>query len=262
MIRYFVTLAYKGTAYHGWQTQPNALSVQQVLEERLSLKLRQPIKLTGAGRTDTGVHASFYMAHFDSTTPLSNRQTLIRSINSFLPHDIKIFDIVPVKPDAHARFDAQSRTYHYFFATAPSPFLHEYVWQLPYIPDLQLLQTTLKMLEGRHDFEAFSKKDKSAKTSICTITDTLVAKTTFGFYIKITADRFLRNMVRAIVGTLIHISKNNLPPHHILEVLESKNRSQAASSAPPQGLFFTGVDYPEHIFVEQKPNPIKNFLLP
>ncbi len=262
MTRYFVSLAYKGTAYHGWQIQQNALTVQQILEERMSLKLRQKITLTGAGRTDTGVHASYYIAHFDSNEELKNKPQLIHSINSFLPGDIKIFDIVKVIPSAHARFDAISRTYHYFFATMPTPFLNDYAWALNFNPDLKRLQESLDMIKGRHDFEAFSKKDKSAKTSICDIKEASVHKTTYGFYIKITADRFLRNMVRAIVGTLIHISKNNLPATHILEVLETKDRSKAASSAPPQGLFFTNVDYPEQIFAEYKPAQIKNFLLP
>jgi len=260
MARYFVSLAYKGTQYNGWQVQPNAITVQQVLEEKLSLKLRQKINLTGAGRTDTGVHASFYIAHFDIPTVLNDYATLIHGINSFLPHDIKIFQIAKVKDDAHARFDALNRTYHYFFATSPNPFLKDFVWQLPYHPDLGKIEETLHLLNGIHDFEAFSKKDKSAKTSICNILETQVVKTRYGFYIKIKADRFLRNMVRAIVGTVLHIEKNNYAPEIIIDILSSRNRSQAASSAPPQGLFFTGVEYPANIYEEKPLQHIKNFL--
>ena len=261
MHRYFITLAYKGSNYHGWQKQKNSISVQQILEERISLKLREKIELTGAGRTDTGVHASFYVAHFDLNKKISEKQMLINSINSFLPNDIKIYDIKEVTSNAHARYSALSRTYHYFFTTLHTPFLNDYVWHINFLPDLNLLQEALNFLLGKHDFEAFSKKDKSAKTSVCNIFEAKVQRTYFGFYIKIKADRFLRNMVRAIVGTIYEIAKKELKANHIIKVLESKDRSQAASSAPAQGLFFTNVEYPDNIFLEEKITPIKNFLL-
>ncbi len=261
-MKYFVSLAYNGTKYHGWQQQINADSVQETLEKHMSIKLKEPIKLTGAGRTDTGVHASYFVASFEAKNNNLNNKEIIHQLNRFLPPDISIFQIVKVIPKANARFDAISRTYHYFFTTYKNAFLMPYTYHVYFPVNLDKMNETLEYLKGEHNFEAFSKKDKTAKTSICNVMETLCNPTDYGFYIKIKANRFLRNMVRAIVGTVLEMEKQQLHPNHIMEILNSQDRAKAGSSAPAQGLFLTNIEYPNNIFVEEKLlPPQKHFLV-
>lgn len=261
MSSYFISLSYNGKNYNGWQSQKNSTGIQQVIEEKMSLKLRQPIKLTGAGRTDTGVHASFYVASFDIENPLENTTWAVKELNAFLPKDIAIHQIVRVKDGANARYDAVKRTYHYFVSTSKNPFLQDFTHRIFYPVDLERINRSLSYLKGTHEFDSFEKKHGSAKTTVCKVYEAECNPAPFGFYIKITANRFLRNMVRSIVGTVLKIEKENLAPEHILEVMEAKDRSSAGESVPACGLFLTNIEYPEDIFINEPIKPLKNFLL-
>ncbi len=246
-MRYFLELAYDGTNYHGWQNQPNALSVQEVLEKSLSLLLSQSITITGAGRTDSGVHAKQMFAHFDSEQVLD--KPFIHRINRFLPNDIAITDIFPVKDDAHARFDATSRRYEYYLSLKKNPFHYPSSWQFSKIDlEIDLMNEAAKVLETYTDFTSFSKLHTDVKTNNCTIFKAewhYVEPHLFCF--EIVADRFLRNMVRAIVGTLVDVGKKKISLEQFKTIIESKNRNKAGVSAPAKGLFLAEIHYPTTI---------------
>lgn len=246
--RFFLEFSYAGTAYHGWQRQPNALSVQEVMEEALALLLKQQTPLTAAGRTDTGVHAKQMFAHFDADT--TDLEQLIFRLNQFLPNDIAVIRIREVKPRAHARFDALSRTYEYHLNNFKSPFVQGMSYGLYQPLDVEQMNKAASILLEYEDFECFSKAHTDVKTFLCTISKAVWGKSETGLVFTITANRFLRNMVRAIVGTLIEIGlgKKNIQEMH--SVIESKNRSLAGYSVPAEGLFLTHIEYPNSIYLE------------
>ena len=246
--RFFLEFSYAGTAYHGWQRQPNALSVQEVMEEALALLLKQQTPLTAAGRTDTGVHAKQMFAHFDTDT--TDLEQLIFRLNQFLPNDIAVIRIREVKPRAHARFDALSRTYEYHLNNFKSPFVQGMSYGLYQPLDVEQMNKAASILLEYEDFECFSKAHTDVKTFLCTISKAVWGKSETGLVFTITANRFLRNMVRAIVGTLIEIGlgKKNIQEMHT--VIESKNRSLAGYSVPAEGLFLTHIEYPNSIYLK------------
>ncbi|MDB5000178.1 MAG: tRNA pseudouridine(38,39,40) synthase TruA [Mucilaginibacter sp.] len=240
--RYFIELAYDGTSYHGWQVQQNALSVQELLNKALSTLLRQPIETIGCGRTDTGVHAKEYFAHFDGPQPTEGTVNL-RGLNALLPHDIAIKSIIPVHADAHARFDATLRSYEYHIHFEKNPFLNGYSWLLRDRPNLELMNKAAAIIMEYIDFSCFSKSNTQVKTNNCKIAKAVWEQTENGIMFKISADRFLRNMVRAIVGTLLLVGKGEMQPEEIRDIIESKNRSNAGMSVPACGLYLTEVKY-------------------
>jgi tRNA pseudouridine38-40 synthase len=240
--RYFIELAYDGTSYHGWQVQQNALSVQELLNKALSTLLRQPIETIGCGRTDTGVHAKEYFAHFDGPQPTEGIVNL-RGLNALLPHDIAIKRIIPVHADAHARFDATLRSYEYHIHFEKNPFLNGYSWLLRDRPNLELMNKAAAIIMEYIDFSCFSKSNTQVKTNNCKIAKAVWEQTENGIMFKISADRFLRNMVRAIVGTLLLVGKGEMQPEEIRDIIESKNRSNAGMSVPACGLYLTEVKY-------------------
>lgn len=248
--RYFIELAYDGTAYHGWQVQQNAHSVQAALNKALATILRQPIETTGCGRTDTGVHAREFFAHFDAPQPpeggvsaLESTPFIGRGLNAILPPDIAIKNILPVHEDAHARFDATLRSYQYHIHFNKDPFLRGYSWQVRDVPDLELMNQAAAMIMDYIDFSCFSKSNTQVKTNNCKISRAEWVQTEQGMVFHISADRFLRNMVRAIVGTLMMVGKGEIPPEAVREIIESKNRSNAGMSVPACGLYLTEVKY-------------------
>jgi tRNA pseudouridine38-40 synthase len=249
--RFFLEIAYDGTAYHGWQIQPNAIAVQEKLNHALFTFLREEIETIGAGRTDTGVHAKQLYIHFDSENNVltENPFRAIQGINSLLPYDISVQRIIPVAADAHARFDATERSYEYHLHSHKNPFLINKSWLLRDVPDLAKMNEAAKYLLGTKDFECFSKSNTQVFTNICTIKEAKWEQSGEHFVFHVTADRFLRNMVRAIVGTLLEIGVKGKPISYIQEVLESKSRSKAGVSVPAHGLYLTRVIYP---YIEEK----------
>jgi tRNA pseudouridine38-40 synthase len=244
--RFFIELAYDGTNYHGWQSQHNAVSVQEVLNKALSTVLREPIETLGCGRTDAGVHAKEFFAHFDLVdgSSLMDHGSFLRSINSFLPYGIAIKNIIPVDADAHARFDATLRSYEYHIHFNKDPFKHNYSWLLRDVPDVQLMDEAAKIMMEYIDFSCFSKSNTQVKTNNCKISRAEWIKLGDSIIFKISADRFLRNMVRAIVGTLIMVGRKEMKPEDIRDIIQSKNRSNAGISVPACGLYLTEVKYP------------------
>ncbi|MDR0660705.1 MAG: tRNA pseudouridine(38-40) synthase TruA [Prevotellaceae bacterium] len=250
MPRYFIQLSYNGAAYHGWQVQENANSVQAELNKALFTYLREPIETIGAGRTDTGVHAKFYLAHFDSMNKEldSNIPHLLYKLNCLLPEDISVFGLKKMHSDAHARFDATARTYKYYICKTKNPFFNEFAYSL-YIPlDINAMNKAAQLLFGYTDFTSFSKLHTDVKTNNCKITFaewTEEADNTLVF--TITADRFLRNMVRAIVGSLLDVGKGKISIEEFRKIIEQKDRGKTGMSAPAKGLFLTNISYPYDI---------------
>ncbi len=255
-MRYFIEFAYNGTAYHGWQKQHNVPSVQQALEEALSLLLRRSIETTGAGRTDTGVHASQAFAHFDGPE-IHDREDLVYRLNAVLPRDIAVRRIIPLHDDAHARFDARRRTYYYFIHTRKEVFLENLSWQFAPALDFDKMNRAASVLPLYNDFECFSKVDTDVHSFICRITHARWERTPNGLKFTITADRFLRNMVRAIVGTLIDIGRGRIPEDALERIIESRDRCQAGFSAPAHGLYLAEIQY-DYI---DNPSPDRNGVL-
>lgn len=244
--RFFIEIAYDGSAYHGWQVQPNAISVQEKLNNALKTFLRTDIETIGAGRTDTGVHAKQLYVHFDSESSLFSAfpEKAKQSLNALLPYDIAVKRIIPVHADAHARFDATSRSYEYHMHIYKNPFLINKSWQLREVPNVDKMNEAAEKLLGTKDFSCFSKSNTQVHTNICTITEAKWVQQDDRILFKVTADRFLRNMVRAIVGTLLKIGQEGTPISYLEEVLNSKNRSMAGTSVPAHGLYLTKVIYP------------------
>ncbi len=245
--RYFIELSFVGTHYHGWQIQKNAHSVQAELNKALSTLMQQEISTLGAGRTDTGVHAKQFFAHFDATK-IGSPEDLKRwafQLNCMLPKDISIHRIFPVAPDAHARFDATSRTYKYYITQKKDPFLEEFACFLYGKLDMQKMNDAAKTLKNYNDFSAFSKSRTQVKTNDCIITYAEWKKDKHGRMVfTITANRFLRNMVRAIVGTLIDIGQSKLEVEDLHRIIEGKKRSAAGESMPACGLYLVEIEYP------------------
>lgn len=244
-MRYFMQLSYNGAPFHGWQTQPNAVSVQSVIEDTLSRFMRHSVRITGAGRTDTGVNASMMMAHFDTDAPIADIDATVRALNSMIGRDIAIQRIFPVHTDAHARFDATSRTYRYYVHTSKSPFLYPLSWQAPSALDFELMNQAAEILLSVSDFTSFAKLHSDAKTNICHVTHARwepIGESRYMFVI--TADRFLRNMVRAVVGTLVDVGRHKLSLDGFRRVIDSRDRCAAGTSMPPYPLFLHEVTYP------------------
>lgn len=251
-MRYFIFLEFDGTAYSGWQIQPHSPSVQQTLEESLFLFLREKVSVTGAGRTDAGVHAQEMVAHFDLESP-QDPSWMKNKLNGILPPDIAVHDIVPVKLDAHARFDAVSRTYKYYVSLEKSAFHREYSWYLVNEPDFNLMNRAAELLLSTVDFTSFSKLHTDTKTNDCRVTLAEWSRLDDGRWVfTITADRFLRNMVRAIVGTLMEVGRGRMDIDGFRDVIQSKDRCSAGDSAPAQGLFLHKIEYPENLFLTQE----------
>ncbi len=247
--RYFIYLSYKGTAYHGWQIQPNGISVQEVLTKALSTVLRTEIEIVGAGRTDTGVHAKLMVAHFDSETEIPNLLSLVLKLNSLLPPDIAIHNIVEVKPDAHARFDAVSRTYKYHVITTKNVFKNELATRFNENIDFNLMNQAAATLLKYSDFTSFSKLHTDVKTNNCVVTLAEWTQTDEEWVFTIQADRFLRNMVRAVVGTLLEVGRHRMTVEEFKAVIEAKDRCKAGVSVPAHGLYLVDVKYPKEIFM-------------
>ena len=232
MPRYFIRMRYNGSAYHGWQIQQNAYSVQQATNEALSKVFRQHIETTGCGRTDTGVHAEEFYAHFDTNGHLENIQGLLGNLAALKLPGIDFREISEVSPQAHARFDAISRTYEYRITRERNPFLENLAYYVYGHLDTALMNEMAQQLIGRKDFGAFAKSGTQVKTNICTIIEAVWEEKNELLIFRITADRFLRNMVRAIVGTLLEAGQGKRKPENLMEVLESKSRSNAGMSVP------------------------------
>lgn len=290
-MRYFIYLQYDGTAYHGWQTQPNAVSVQETIEQKLSMLLNRDIFIIGAGRTDAGVHARLMIAHFEisdidgtgsqkpettgraegnadrkpkgsknpaaaiqkkesSAILLTDTALLTRRLNQVLPNDIAIQNIVPVRAEAHARFSPISRTYRYYITTDKSPFNRQYAYHVYWQLDVDKMNEAARCLFNFTDFTSFSKLHTDVKTNNCHIMEAHWEETAPGHLVfTIKADRFLRNMVRAIVGTLILVGRGKLSVEQFCRTIEQKNRCSAGDSAPAQALFLEDIEYPEEIFI-------------
>ena len=243
-MRYFIWFSYDGTRYHGWQLQPNGITVQSELQRCLSLLLRQDISVTGAGRTDTGVHARQMAAHFDIDELPMNPQDLTYKLNGLLPQDIAVDRIVPVADDMHARFSAKWRTYHYYVYTQKDPFQRHYSLELHYQLDYELMNAAGCILVETNDFRAFCKAGSDAKTTICHVTHAQWHQTSpTSWYFEITANRFLRNMVRAVVGTLIEVGRGKMSLEEFRQVVEGGRRTQAGESMPAKALFLEKVEY-------------------
>jgi tRNA pseudouridine38-40 synthase len=244
--RYFIELAYNGTNYHGWQVQENAISVQELLNKALTTILREPAETIGCGRTDTGVHARQLYAHFDSESLVNSKQSLLKvvdSLNAILPETIAVKRIIPVHADAHARFDAVSRSYEYHVHFEKDPFKINKSWQLRDKPDIALMNAAAKIIMEHTDFSCFSKSNTQTFTNNCKISQAEWIYSEHCLVFHISADRFLRNMVRAIVGTLMLVGKKEIEPEELRTIIESKNRSNAGVSVPACGLYLTEVKY-------------------
>ncbi len=245
--RYFIELSFDGGAYHGWQTQPNAVTVQELLDRALGTILRQPTASVGCGRTDTGVHATQLYAHFDveNDKETSQPKQFLHRLNALLPHDIAAKRLIAVDTDAHARFDAIKRSYEYHLHFEKNPFLYGRSWQLRDVPDVAAMNEAAKILFEYEDFSCFSKSNTQVHTNICRISRAewlWVDDRQLVFHIS--ANRFLRNMVRAIVGTLMEIGRGERSPDHLHTVIASKDRAKAGTSVPACGLYLTEVVYP------------------
>lgn len=243
-MRYFITLSYDGTRFHGWQVQPNGISVQGELQRALGLLLRQEVSVTGAGRTDTGVHASMMVAHFDLDKPLDDPAQLTYKLNRLLPQDIAVQRVEPVADDMHARFSATSRTYYYYIHTVKSPFLRHYSCELHYPLDFARMNEAAALLVQYDDFGAFCKSHADVKTTLCRVTRAEWVPVGDGQWrFEITANRFLRNMVRAVVGTLIDVGRGRLSLEGFRQVIEGRRRTEAGESMPGNALFLTHITY-------------------
>ena len=244
-MRYRLCLAYHGAGYHGWQRQPNAVTVQEVLERSLSQLFQQEIEVTGAGRTDTGVHARFYVAHFDATGLPMPVERLLYVLNGILPRDIVIFHIEETASTFHARFDATRRTYEYWLVRRKDPFLSDGALLYTSPLNLSLLQTGASLLLAYEDFASFCKTGTDVHTTFCHLFLSEWEVRDKVWIYRISADRFLRNMVRAIVGTLLDLGRGKITLSQFQEIIESRRRGRAGASAPPQGLYLVDVSYPE-----------------
>ncbi len=247
-MRYFVSFSYFGKHYHGWQKQPNAITVQEILEDALSRLLGESILIIGAGRTDTGVHAKQMCAHFDFSI-LTDLDHLTYRLNAFLPKDIAVQSIVKVKDEAHVRFDATARTYEYWIVQDKNPFYLYHAYYVKHPLAIEKMNEAAQVLLGYKDFQCFSKSNTEVRTFLCDVREAHWTKKEEVLVFTITADRFLRNMVRAIVGTLLDVGSGKTDIEAVKAIIKSKNRRKAGTSAPAKGLYLTKVLYPENIFI-------------
>jgi tRNA pseudouridine38-40 synthase len=255
--RYFLRLSFNGESFHGWQSQHNAPSIQSTLREALSVVLRQAVEVTGAGRTDAGVHAREFFAHFDHSVELSvtEKTELVYHLNGYLPDAIAVEAILPVRADAHARFSAISRTYQYFITRKKDPFRQDFSWYYPGKLDTGLMNSGADILRQNTDFTSFAKLPMETKTNICHVKLAMWEEEDPLLVFTITADRFLRNMVRAVVGTLVELGRGKISPEDLNRIILAKDRSAAGYSVPANGLVLVSVKYPEEIFSETPDDP-------
>lgn len=247
MFKYLITIAYNGTHFHGWQIQPNATTVQETLENALGIILRNKISLIGAGRTDTGVHAAFFTAHFTTDTQIDKPQKIIKAANQIMKKNIVIFDLFEVNDNFNSRFDAISRTYKYFIAKYKNPFVEDYFCLIKYNLNINLMNQAAKILTNYSNFKSFEKAHSNNKTSICKITKAQWHEQKNTLIFTITANRFLRNMVRSIVGTMIDIGQQKITIKRFKEIIELKDRTKAGKSAEAKALFLTDIQYSNEI---------------
>jgi len=247
--RYFIFLSYKGTAYHGWQVQPNGITVQQVLDEALKVITGEDVTTTGAGRTDTGVHALIFCASFDSNqNDLDTRKNFLYRLNRYLPEDISVSSIRKVSGEASARFSAISRTYTYYIIRKKDPFSEDSAWYIHGDMDTGAMNEAAGLLMKHTDFTSFSRLHSDVKTNNCRVSRAEWTEKDNYLVFNITADRFLRNMVRAIVGTMADIGKKKISVEGFEKIILTRDRSAAGKSAPAKGLFLSGIEYPDDIF--------------
>ncbi len=247
-MRYFIKLAYNGSSFHGWQSQPNALGVQQVIEDGLSTLLRSRTPITGAGRTDTGVNARIMYAHFDTEEVITDKGKLVLALNRLCGKNIAVYDLFEVDNDSHARFDASEREYRYFITFKKSPFL-PFSWFSPSDLNIEKMNEAANILLNTKDFTSFAKLHSDTKTNICDVrkAEWRIWENDFdipGIFFIITADRFLRNMVRAIVGTLVDVGRGKISLDGFKDIIEAKDRCAAGTSMPPEALFLWNIRYP------------------
>lgn len=256
-MRYFLKLSYNGKPFHGWQSQPNALGVQQTIEEALSIVARLPVTIVGAGRTDSGVHARRMYAHFDLKEPVQDKKRFLLSLNRLVGKDISIEDLIEVDDSAHARFDASERTYKYFVTYSKSPFIHPFSWRSPSRLDIQPMNEAAMFLTEISDFTSFAKLHSDSKTNICDVRRAEWEEIYVDIYgnipdgdhndgivFTISADRFLRNMVRSIVGTLVDVGRRKISVDDFKEIVSRKDRCAAGTSMPGEALFLWDIKYP------------------
>lgn len=249
-MRWFLDISYRGAAFHGWQIQPGDITVQETVEKAISTLARRPVAVTGAGRTDAGVNARRMVAHVELDVAPNDR--FLRAIDSMCGPDIAIRGVRRVRDDAHARFDATERTYRYFATTAKNPFARGLAWKAPATLDFDAMNEAAGLLLGRRDFTSFAKLHGNAKTNICDLRRAQWHRIDGDtWYFEIAADRFLRNMVRAVVGTLADVGRGKMRPSDILEVLERRDRCAAGTSMPAEALFLWDVEYPTEIYIDE-----------
>ena len=251
-MRYFIKISFTGTGYHGWQSQANAdKTIQQLCVKAMEKILRHPVSLQGAGRTDAGVHAEEMFAHFDTDKEdlVSKKETWLYKFNSVIPFSIAFTDIIAVKPEAHARFDAVSRTYKYVITTQKDPFLIDFAYHFPHKLNVKKMNEAARLLKEYKEFSSFKKTHTQNKTDICTIKHAHWEKQDEKLIFTITADRFLRNMVRAIVGTMINVGNGRCTVEDFCRIIENKNRSRAGASVPACGLYITKIEYKARVFL-------------
>lgn len=256
-MRYFIQFSYRGSDFHGSQVQPNGVTVQEVLENALQTLLRHEVRLTFAGRTDAGVHALKMVAHFDEEACWNEeeRRTVCHRLNGLLPQAIAVRELVPVTDEAHARFSAQSRTYRYFLTTRKEPFMSDRAARVTETLDFEAMNRAASRMLGTHDFQSFCRSHAASKTTVCTVSRAEWSRRTaedegleYEYVFTITADRFLRNMVRAVVGTLLDVGRGKMSETDFQAVVDARNRCAAGQSAPAEGLFLTDIVYPAALF--------------
>lgn len=257
--RYFIEFAYNGKTFHGWQIQPNAITVQEELNRAFSVLLGEQVNLVGAGRTDTGVHAAHFVAHMDVTIPILKPDEMVFKVNRYLQGGIHIDSIIEVASDLHARFSAISRTYNYIISRKRSVFLEDFTWYLPQEMDFDKMCEASGCLSEFKDFTSFARLHADNKTNDCIIALAGWKRYSDFWVFEIKADRFLRNMVRAIVGTLVDVGKGKIRQDEFRRIILNKDRSLAGQSAPAQGLFLTHVEYPRDGFISSPKSPFYNF---
>ena len=250
-LRYFIELSYKGTNYHGWQVQPDSISVQELVNNAFTTIFSTPIDVVGAGRTDTGVHAEQLFAHVDLKNEINTKEVAYK-LNSLLPHDIVVENIIKTIETVHARFDATSRSYEYRIFLGRNPFLIETTWQLNNKKlNIVKMNAAAEILRTYTNFKCFSRTNSNVKTYNCDVRRAEWIQTNKLLVFHITADRFLRNMVRAIVGTLLDVGIGKVTLEEFKQIIESKDRCNAGTSAPARGLFLTQVTYPKEVFIHE-----------
>lgn len=249
MRRYFIFISFKGTSYHGWQIQPNSLTIQKILDNALSTILGEKISATGAGRTDAGVHARFFCAHFESESTEIIKKNFIFRLNRFLPKDISVSRINEVIPEAHARFSALSRTYKYYISRGKDPFSVDSSWFVHGKIDVNLMNRACALLLKYKDFTSFSRLHSDSRTNLCTVYSAVWEECGDKLIFTIKSDRFLRNMVRAIAGTMIETGTGRISLDEFERIIQARDRCKAGKSAPSRGLFLVDIEYPPEIFI-------------